>query len=46
MKKSTDEIRRVGQFVFWRDENKYSNYVSRYNQKLNQGRNLVESQTS
>jgi len=38
MKEAMDEIRRVGQFVFWRNESRLSGYVSQYSRKLNEGR--------
>jgi hypothetical protein len=35
MKKSVDEIRRNGQFVFWKDEQRNKGYISLYIKKMN-----------
>jgi hypothetical protein len=34
MKEAVDEIRRVGQYVFWRDELRRKGYISRYNKMV------------
>lgn len=34
MKEAVDEIRRVGQYVFWRDEIRRKGYISRYNKTV------------
>ncbi len=36
MKEAVDEIRRVGQYVFWRDEVRRKGYISRYLKRKNQ----------
>jgi len=46
LKEATDEIRRIGQFVFWRDENKYANYVSQYSQKQKKVKKIAEEPAS
>jgi hypothetical protein len=38
LKEATDEIRRVGQFAFWRNEDRLGEYVSQYSRKLKQAR--------
>jgi hypothetical protein len=35
MKEAVDEIRRHGQYVFWRNEDRKKGYVSKYNRKRN-----------
>ena len=44
LKEAVDEIRRIGQFYFWRDEDSLSRYVSQYNRKLNQTRKKSDEQ--
>lgn len=38
MKKAVDEIRRNGQYAFWRNPQRYKGYISQYYKKLNAGR--------
>ncbi len=45
LKEAVDEIRRVGQYVFWRDEKKFKNYRSQYVRQLNEPRKEKEIQT-
>jgi hypothetical protein len=42
LKEAMDEIRRIGQFVFWRDNDRLSGYVSQYSRRKNQGRKRRE----
>ncbi len=39
LKESIDEIRRVGQYVFWRDDNRRKGYISKYAKRKRQKRN-------
>ena len=43
LKEAVDEIRRVGQYVFWRDEEKLSFYASKYLRSMNAPRNKNET---
>lgn len=45
LKEAVDEIRRHGQFAFWRKENRLSHYASRYLRKMNEPRKQKEVQT-
>lgn len=38
LKEAVDEIRRCGQYVFWRDEQRKKGYVSKYNRNRKQGK--------
>jgi hypothetical protein len=46
LKEATDEIRRIGQFVFWRDNDKLTGYVSQYSRKANQSRKKKQEPTA
>jgi hypothetical protein len=48
MKEAVDEIRRCGQYVFWKDEQRYKGYVSRYMKKKAQAasKKKINSQAS
>jgi hypothetical protein len=46
LKEAMDEIRRIGQFVFWRDNARLSGYVSQYSRKANEGRKKKEEPTA
>jgi hypothetical protein len=41
MKEAVDEIRIHGQYVFWKDEQRFKGYVSRYHK--NKSRNRIEN---
>jgi hypothetical protein len=43
LKEAVDEIRRVGQYVYWRDEKKFAFYASQYVRKLNAPRKKTET---
>jgi hypothetical protein len=42
LKEAIDEIRASGQYVFWRDEERYEGYISQYHRKFNKLRNAPE----
>ena len=46
LKETLDEIRRVGQYVFWRNDVRLKGYASAYNRKMNQIRKRKENQES
>lgn len=45
MKAAVDEIRAVGQYAFWRDEDRRRGYVSRYFRKKNQNKKKTSLET-
>ena len=42
LKQAVDEIRDCGQYVFWRDAQRYKGYVSQYNKRFNKTRTSSE----
>lgn len=45
MKEAVDEIRRVGQYVFWKDEQRRKGYVSKFNKSKRQNKPKTEQPT-
>lgn len=45
MKEAVDEIRRCGQYVFWRDDQKYKGYISKYYKTKNKAKTKVSKKT-
>ena len=43
LKQAIDEIRSVGQYVFWRDAQRYRGYVSQYARRYNKNRKDEET---
>lgn len=46
LKQAVDEIRDCGQYVFWRDAQRYKGYVSQYNKRFNKARTSSEEMAS
>ena len=44
LKQAMDEIRRVGQFAFWKDEDRFNGYVSLYSRKKNKSRDKEDAE--
>lgn len=42
LKEAVDEIRASGQYVFWRNEERFQGYISQYHRKYNKARNTPE----
>lgn len=42
MKEAVDEIRRTGQYVFWKDDSRRKGYISKYNKKRKQGKTKID----
>ena len=45
LKQAIDEIRSVGQYVFWRDAQRYKGYVSAYFKRHNSGNKTNQDNT-
>ncbi|MFN8259263.1 MAG: hypothetical protein U0W24_26480 [Bacteroidales bacterium] len=46
MKEVVDEIRRCGQYAFWKDEQRKKGYVSKYNKIKKNGKSKSETETN
>jgi hypothetical protein len=42
LKEAVDQIRTCGQYVFWRDAQRFKGYVSTYNKRFNQNRSAAD----
>ncbi len=45
MKEAVDEIRRCGQYAFWKDEQRHKGYISKYNKSRKSGKTKTEQST-